>query len=83
MQARWIILLQQARQGVQFAGRPVALALFLAQAAAPALRVARGLILNWTLHRDTVVRLAPPLTIGDADSERALTAIAGALDDIG
>ncbi|MFN8624988.1 MAG: aspartate aminotransferase family protein [Candidatus Binatia bacterium] len=23
----------------------------------------RGLILNWTLHRDTVVRLAPPLTI--------------------
>ena len=23
----------------------------------------RGLILNWTLHRDTVVRLSPPLTI--------------------
>ncbi|HSP97237.1 MAG TPA: aspartate aminotransferase family protein [Candidatus Dormibacteraeota bacterium] len=43
---------------------------------------ARGLILNWTLHRDTVVRLAPPLTISDADSERALTAIAAALHDI-
>jgi acetylornithine/N-succinyldiaminopimelate aminotransferase len=25
----------------------------------------QGLILNWTLHRDTVVRLAPPLTITD------------------
>jgi acetylornithine/succinyldiaminopimelate/putrescine aminotransferase len=37
---------------------------------------ARRLILNWTLHRDTVVRLAPPLVISDADSERALTAIA-------
>lgn len=38
--------------------------------------LARGLILNWTLHRDTVVRLAPPLVISDADSERALEAIA-------
>ena len=44
---------------------------------------ARGLILNWTLHRDTVVRLAPPLTISDADSERALGAIAAALADVG
>ena len=42
----------------------------------------RGLILNWTLHRDTVVRLAPPLTISDADSERALTAIAAAVRDL-
>ena len=41
----------------------------------------RGLILNWTLHRDTVVRLAPPLTISDADSDRALAAIAAALRD--
>jgi acetylornithine/succinyldiaminopimelate/putrescine aminotransferase len=41
---------------------------------------ARGLILNWTLHRDTVVRLAPPLIIGDADSERALAAIAAAVN---
>lgn len=40
---------------------------------------ARGLILNWTLHRDTVVRLAPPLIISEADSARALDAIAAAL----
>lgn len=39
----------------------------------------RGLILNWTLHRDTVVRLAPPLTIDAADSERALAAIEASL----
>ena len=38
--------------------------------------LARGVILNWTLHRDTVVRLAPPLVISDADSERALGVIA-------
>jgi acetylornithine/succinyldiaminopimelate/putrescine aminotransferase len=41
--------------------------------------LAEGLILGWTLHRDTVVRLAPPLTISDHDSERALAAIARAL----
>jgi acetylornithine/N-succinyldiaminopimelate aminotransferase len=37
--------------------------------------LARGVILNWTLHRDTVVRLAPPLVISDADSDRALAVI--------
>lgn len=42
---------------------------------------ARGLVLNWTLHRDTVVRLAPPLIISEADSDRALTGIAAALRD--
>jgi acetylornithine/N-succinyldiaminopimelate aminotransferase len=41
----------------------------------------RGLILNWTLHRDTVVRLAPPLVMTDAESERALGAIAEAFSD--
>lgn len=30
-----------------------------------------GLILNWTLHRDTVVRLAPPLVITEAELARA------------
>jgi acetylornithine/succinyldiaminopimelate/putrescine aminotransferase len=39
----------------------------------------RGLILNWTLHRDTVVRLAPPLVLSDAEAERALAAVAEAL----
>lgn len=42
----------------------------------------RSLILNWTLHRDTVVRLAPPLTISDADSGRALDAIDAAIAEI-
>ena len=42
----------------------------------------RGVILNWTLHRDTVVRLAPPLVISDADSERALAEIATAVRDL-
>lgn len=32
---------------------------------------ARGLILNWTLNRDTVVRLAPPLVIRQAELARA------------
>ncbi|MEO8602464.1 MAG: aspartate aminotransferase family protein [bacterium] len=41
--------------------------------------LARGVILNWTLHRDTVVRLAPPLVISAAHSERALTAIEASL----
>ena len=42
--------------------------------------LSHGLILNWTLHRDTVVRLAPPLTLSAADSERALTAIEASLE---
>jgi acetylornithine/N-succinyldiaminopimelate aminotransferase len=43
---------------------------------------ARGLILNWTLHRDTVVRLAPPLTIDAPTSHRALAAIVSAVHDV-
>jgi acetylornithine/N-succinyldiaminopimelate aminotransferase len=31
----------------------------------------RGLLLGWTLHRDTVVRLAPPLVTEESDLERA------------
>lgn len=42
----------------------------------------RGVILNWTLHRDTVVRLAPPLVISDADSERALSVIAESIHSL-
>lgn len=37
--------------------------------------LARGLILNWTLHCEHVVRLAPPLAISEADCERALAGI--------
>ncbi len=39
----------------------------------------QGLIVNWTLHRDTVVRLAPPLVLSDAEAARAVGAIATAL----
>jgi acetylornithine/succinyldiaminopimelate/putrescine aminotransferase len=33
---------------------------------------ARGLILNWTLHRDRVIRLAPPLVLAEDEMERGL-----------
>ncbi len=38
-----------------------------------------GLILNWTLHRDTVVRLAPPLTITPDEIAQANAAMAEAV----
>src|SRR5262249_44180623 len=41
--------------------------------------VERGLILGWTLHRDTVVRLAPPLILSDAEADAALARIGHAL----
>ena len=41
--------------------------------------VHEGLILNWTLHRDTVVRLAPPLTLAESELAQALAAISRAL----
>jgi acetylornithine/N-succinyldiaminopimelate aminotransferase len=34
------------------------------------------LVLNWTLHRDTVVRLAPPLVLADAEVEHTLGTVA-------
>jgi acetylornithine/succinyldiaminopimelate/putrescine aminotransferase len=34
---------------------------------------AAGLILGWTLHQDTVVRLAPPLIISSAEIEHAVS----------
>jgi acetylornithine/N-succinyldiaminopimelate aminotransferase len=40
---------------------------------------AAGLILGWTLHRDTVVRLAPPLVISSAELSRAVTLMKDAL----
>ncbi len=39
----------------------------------------RGLILNWTLHRDTVIRLAPPLTIAAGEIAQALATMDAAL----
>jgi acetylornithine/N-succinyldiaminopimelate aminotransferase len=58
--------------GLEFADTP-ACARFAARA------LAEGLILNWTLHRDTVVRLAPPLVLTDAEAEQALSGITAAL----
>lgn len=40
---------------------------------------ARGLVLNWTLHRDRVIRLAPPLVLRDEELDRALAAMTDAL----
>lgn len=39
----------------------------------------RGVILGWTLHSSTVIRLVPPLNISDAELELALTALDAAL----
>jgi len=44
--------------------------------------IAQGVIVNWTLNADNVVRLAPPLTIMPAEVDFALTAMKKALDEI-
>jgi acetylornithine/succinyldiaminopimelate/putrescine aminotransferase len=44
--------------------------------------LARGLIVNWTLHRDTVIRLAPPLTLSRAEITHALATMDAALRDL-
>jgi acetylornithine/succinyldiaminopimelate/putrescine aminotransferase len=41
-----------------------------------------GLILNWTLHRDTVIRLVPPLTIGEPEIARATAIIQRVLREL-
>lgn len=41
--------------------------------------IARGVIINWTLNADRVVRLAPPLTITSDEADFALTAMEAAL----
>jgi acetylornithine/N-succinyldiaminopimelate aminotransferase len=43
---------------------------------------ARGLILNWTLHRDRVIRLAPPLVITDSEIDRGVGIIADAVAEV-
>lgn len=43
--------------------------------------LARGLIVNWTLHRDTVIRLAPPLVISRAEITFALGVMEAALGE--
>jgi acetylornithine/succinyldiaminopimelate/putrescine aminotransferase len=41
--------------------------------------LARRVIVGWTLHRDTVVRLAPPLVLSDAELERAIAVMRDAV----
>jgi len=41
--------------------------------------LARGVVVNWTLNADRVVRLAPPLVIGESEVDYAVTAMAQAL----
>jgi len=43
---------------------------------------AAGLILGWTLHRDTIVRLAPPLVISSAEITQAIALMREALHGI-
>ena len=43
--------------------------------------IARGVIINWTLNAENVVRLAPPLTITHAEVDFALDAMKRALDE--
>ena len=43
--------------------------------------IARGVIINWTLNAENVVRLAPPLTIAHAEVDFALDAMKRALDE--
>jgi acetylornithine/succinyldiaminopimelate/putrescine aminotransferase len=38
-----------------------------------------GVIIGWTLHSDTVIRLAPPLNISETELERGLAGLATAL----
>ncbi len=40
---------------------------------------ARGLVLNWTLHRDRVLRLAPPLVITEDELARGLDILSEAI----
>ena len=44
--------------------------------------LARGLIVNWTLHRDTVIRLAPPLILSRAEIAHALAAMDAVLREV-
>jgi acetylornithine/N-succinyldiaminopimelate aminotransferase len=44
--------------------------------------LARGVIVNWTLNADNVVRLAPVLTVTDDEVNFAITAMTKALDAI-
>ncbi len=45
--------------------------------------IARGVIVNWTLNADRVVRLAPPLVVSDEELDVGIRAMTGALETVG
>jgi acetylornithine/N-succinyldiaminopimelate aminotransferase len=83
--AEWLAQLQGMAGGVLRSARGKGLLIALECETPAATRrfvercFAQGLILNWTLHRDTVVRLAPPLTIGEEEIARATAVMAAAV----
>ncbi len=82
---QWLVRLRAMRGGPLRAVRGKGMLLALEFDAAAATRrfvgrcLDRGLIVNWTLHRDRVVRLAPPLTIAEDEIARANLVMAEAL----
>jgi len=62
--------------GLEFASAPIAHR-FVAET------IARGVIVNWTLNADRVVRLAPPLTIAEHEIDFAFDAMTQALAAVG
>ena len=44
--------------------------------------LARGVITNWTLNADNVVRIAPVLTIAPDEVDFAMNAMSKALDEV-
>jgi len=83
--ADWLATLRALTAGLPCSvrGRGLLMALEFASPEATRRFVTRclegGLILNWTLHRDTVVRMAPPLTITEEEIGQANAVLADAL----
>ena len=61
--------------GIEFSNAPLARR-FVAET------IARGVIVNWTLNADTVVRLAPPLTISASEIDFGIQAMRDALEAV-
>jgi acetylornithine/succinyldiaminopimelate/putrescine aminotransferase len=86
--AEWLRFLSELTGGPLVGVRGIGLLLALELANADLTRrfAARcfeeGLILNWTLHRDTVIRLAPPLTIEDSEVTHANSIIEKILHEL-
>ena len=69
-------------KGVRGRGLLIGLDFTTAQATQSFVQIcfANGLVLGWTLHEDTVVRLAPPLVISSAQIDQAIAVMRDALD---